>query len=146
MFMILSSGLKSYFQPRFQPLLWKRSDLRPDKKLDEIIAHASLAKDKYTECEAENDNHRMVKFSRKTRTMQMMDDLVDQLSQYKLWVFEIYFWILCLKVMSTLLQGSVVVTDGPDWMRQFLHPLAFKFGLKERALLSHNFRETKTKT
>ena len=99
--------------------------------MDEIIAHASLAKDKYTECEAENDNHRMVKFSRKTRTMQMMDDLVDQLSQYKLRVHESYV-LSAFPRIYILSKGSVVVTDGPDWMRQFLHPLAFKFGLKER--------------
>ena len=25
--------------------------------------------------------------------------------------------------------GSLIVTDGPDWIRQFLHPLALKYGI-----------------
>lgn len=82
-----------------------------DTKLDEIIEMGSLSKDSYTECDAnDHEPHRVVKFTRKTRTMQMMDELVDRLSKFK---------------------HSVIITDGPDWMRQFLHPLAFKFGLKE---------------
>ena len=25
---------------------------------------------------------------------------------------------------------ALIITDGPDWMRQFLHPLAFKYRIK----------------
>ena len=99
----------------------------PGKEKDCITAEGNFQKDEYESNEILDNSY----FTRKTRSMAMLEGLVPLILPVIQPLVHIFGTVKDFLIkIGKLGTDALIITDGPDWMRQFLHPLAFKYRIK----------------